>query len=66
MFGKTLLYRFYQGKKDREVEERVTDLLNLIGLTDKALLFPINFLEVKHNESVLLEHGLRTQNNFCR
>lgn len=31
---------YIQGKTDREVEERVTDLLNLIGLTDKALLFP--------------------------
>lgn len=31
---------YIQGKKDREVEERVTDLLNLIGLTDKAHLFP--------------------------
>lgn len=28
------------GKKDREIEERVTDLLNLVNLTDKALLFP--------------------------
>ena len=31
---------YIQGKTDREVEERVTDLLSLIGLTDKALLFP--------------------------
>lgn len=31
---------YIQGKSDREVEERVTDLLNLIGLTDKALSFP--------------------------
>jgi cell division transport system ATP-binding protein len=31
---------YIQGKKDREVEERVTDLLNLVNLTDKALLFP--------------------------
>jgi len=31
---------YIQGKKDREVEERVTDLLSLVGLTDKALLFP--------------------------
>lgn len=28
------------GKKDEEIESRVTDLLNLIGLADKALLFP--------------------------
>ena len=31
---------YIQGKKDREVEERVTDLLNLVDLTDKAHLFP--------------------------
>ena len=31
---------YIQGKRDQEVEERVTDLLNLVGLTDKALLFP--------------------------
>ena len=31
---------YIQGKTDREVEERVTDLLSLIGLTDKALSFP--------------------------
>ena len=31
---------YIQGKKDREIEERVTDLLNLIKLSDKALLFP--------------------------
>ncbi|MFA6814224.1 MAG: ATP-binding cassette domain-containing protein [Patescibacteria group bacterium] len=31
---------YIQGKKDQEVEERVTDLLNLVELTDKALLFP--------------------------
>jgi cell division transport system ATP-binding protein len=31
---------YIQGKKDREVEERVTDLLNLVELSDKALLFP--------------------------
>ncbi len=31
---------YIQGKKDQEIEERVTDLLNLVGLNDKALLFP--------------------------
>jgi cell division transport system ATP-binding protein len=31
---------YIQGKTDQEIEERVTDLLNLVGLTDKALLFP--------------------------
>jgi cell division transport system ATP-binding protein len=31
---------YIQGKKDQEIEERVTDLLNLVGLVDKALLFP--------------------------
>jgi cell division transport system ATP-binding protein len=31
---------YIQGKTDREVEERVTNLLNLVDLTDKALLFP--------------------------
>ena len=31
---------YIQGKKDREVEERVTDLLNLVNLADKALFFP--------------------------
>ncbi len=28
------------GKKDEEIESRITDLLNLIGLADKALHFP--------------------------
>lgn len=31
---------YISNKKDEEIESRVTDLLNLIGLADKALLFP--------------------------
>lgn len=31
---------YISGKKDEEIESRVTDLLNLIGLADKASLFP--------------------------
>ncbi len=31
---------YISGKKDEEIESRVTDLLNLIGLADKALFFP--------------------------
>lgn len=31
---------YIAGKKDAEIERRVTDLLDLVGLHDKALLFP--------------------------
>ncbi len=31
---------YISGKDDTEIESRVTDLLNLIGLADKALFFP--------------------------
>lgn len=31
---------YISGKNDTEIESRVTDLLNLIGLADKALFFP--------------------------
>jgi cell division transport system ATP-binding protein len=31
---------YISGKSDSEIESRVTDLLNLIGLADKALFFP--------------------------
>jgi cell division transport system ATP-binding protein len=31
---------YIAGKKDKEIAERVTDLLNLIGLPEKALYFP--------------------------
>lgn len=31
---------YIAGKKDKEIAQRVTDLLNLIGLPDKALYFP--------------------------
>ena len=31
---------YIQGKKDSEIEARVTDLLNLVELSDKALFFP--------------------------
>lgn len=31
---------YISGKKESEIETRVTDLLNLIGLADKALFFP--------------------------
>lgn len=31
---------YISGKKDEEIESRVTDLLNLIGLADKASFFP--------------------------
>lgn len=31
---------YISGKKDEEIESRVTDLLNLIGLADEALFFP--------------------------
>lgn len=50
---------YIQGKKDREIEERVTDLLNLVNLSDKALLFP-NQLSGGEAQRVSIARALAT------